>query len=259
MARRSYRVDFPSGSGQHTLAGIVDKPTDTDAPIVVFSHCFTCNKDLKSIVRISRALADDGIAVLRFDMTGLGGSQGDFSQTNFTTNCADLRSAIEFAGKEIGPVTALIGHSFGGAASMAVAGAYPPADLKALVTLAAPSDTGHLADLLLRMNSEIGSKGRGEVEIGGYRWQIDRQMVDDFRKYDLSQVIPNIKVPTVIVHSIDDETLAFDQAINILNLIRQNNPNVSISALAKAGHLLTEQENWQNAATVIASFLHRHA
>src|SRR5690606_16727466 len=138
------------------------------SPLVVLSHCFTCNKDLKALVRIGRALAGAGVTVLRYDMTGLGGSDGDFSHTNFTSNLADLRAAIAWAQATLGPVTGLLGHSFGGAATLALGGSPDllPASVGGIATLAAPSDTAHLADLMVRMNPAIETQGHGEVEIG---------------------------------------------------------------------------------------------
>lgn len=264
MPRKSYRVKFAGGAG-FDLAGIIDRPDQDQTeqhqnssdigppPVAVFSHCFTCNKDLKAIVRISRGLAEQGIAVLRFDMTGLGGSDGDFSLTNFTTNAADLRAAIQFAGSEIGPVTTLIGHSFGGAVSLFIAGQpevenpeaeNPEARLAAVVTLAAPSDTKHLAELLVAKNAEIQSAGSGEVSIGGREWTIRRQMLEDFRQHDLPSVIPKIAVPTMLMHSPVDKTVSFDHAIRIMGLIQNSldeAPPVSLVSLQGADHLLTSQ------------------
>lgn len=258
MPRQSYRVQFASGDGRHQLAGIVDRPEDSDAPVAVFSHCFTCNKDLKAIVRISRALSESGIAVLRYDMTGLGGSEGDFSDTHFTTNLADLRCAIGFAKEQLGPVCALIGHSFGGAASLAIAGMNEVDSLKSLITLAAPSDTKHLADLMLRMNPAIESSGQGEVEIGGRKWTITNQMLDDFRSHDLTKIIPNIQVPTTLIHSPADQTVAFDHALRILSLIRGSDSSASASLVCPpdADHLLTKQKDWEFVAKIIDASIH---
>lgn len=270
MARKSYRVNFPGGNG-YRLAGIVDRP-DADGvsppstPIVVFSHCFTCNKDLKAIVRISRALSEHGISVLRYDMTGLGGSDGEFSKTNFSTNQADLAAAIRFAENELGPVSALMGHSFGGAVSLAHAGQSSGVDsqsLKAVITLAAPSDTRHLAELLSRRDPEIEKLGRGSVTIGGIRWDIEKQMLADFRAHDLPAMIPGIKAATLLFHSPNDETVNFDHALRIMGLI-QNAPGTpqtpSLIALRNADHLLVKApEDLQFVADTAAAFLHRYA
>ncbi|GIW97014.1 MAG: hypothetical protein KatS3mg111_0347 [Pirellulaceae bacterium] len=119
IQRRSQRVTFPGGMG-YELAGIVDSPNEPPIATAVFTHCFTCNKDLKAIVRISRHLAESGVRVLRYDLTGLGGSRGDFSATNFTTNQADLQAAVRFMSAAFEPPTLLIGHSFGGICSLSM-------------------------------------------------------------------------------------------------------------------------------------------
>lgn len=287
MPRKSYRVKFDGGSpGQGgtgaALAGIIDRP-DPDAlallagqpsapersvPVAVFSHCFTCNKDLKAIVRIARGMAEAGIAVLRFDMTGLGGSEGEFSKTDFTTNIADLKAAIEFAADEIGPVTALVGHSFGGAASLAVAGEMAASDTHpaAVVSLAAPSDTTHLATLLESMAPTLTTTGTGSVSIGGRSWSVRREMVEDFRRHDLPALIAKIRSKTLIFHSPVDRTVSFDHAIRILGLIQSSGQSdrdaaaASLVTLAGADHLLVENAADIELVTSMSSaFLLRYA
>lgn len=281
--RRSQRVRFPGGNG-FELAGIVDLPAIAGAaaadaaavagprrlpvgmPLVVFSHCFTCNKDLKAVVRLSRALAEAGIAVLRYDMTGLGGSDGDFTHTDFTTNLADLRAALAWAAAELGPVTGLLGHSFGGAASLAIAGdaASLPRSVGGIATLAAPSETKHLATLMVRMNAAIESEGRGEVEIGGRRWTIRREALSDFRSHRLEEAISRIAVPLMLLHSPVDRTVGFDHALRILQLasVRPDDatrPAVSLVALDGADHLLAENPaDLRYVAEVLAAFFWRH-
>ena len=269
MARKSYRVRFEGGSG-FELAGIVDRPDEaSESPVLVFSHCFTCNKDLKAIVRIARGLADRGIAVLRFDMTGLGGSSGDFSETSFTSNIRDLCAAIRFAGRELGEVTALMGHSFGGAASLAVAGQlegdfdYPQKLPNALITLAAPSDTQHLAQLLARMDPNIESQGIGQVTIGGIDWIIRREMLADFREHELTAAISRVQAATLLFHSPVDATVGFDHALRIQGLI-QNSPHdtppPSLLALPGADHLLvTSAADIAFVADAAAAFVRRYA
>ena len=264
MARKSYRVSFPSGNGQERLTGIIDRPDDSEShPVLVFSHCFTCNKDLKSTVRIARALAELGVAVLRFDMTGLGGSSGDFSETNFSTNCDDLKAAIRFAHQELGAVTGLMGHSFGGAASLALAGDWPAefAPLRALITLAAPSDTVHLANLLAKMDPTIESDGVGEVSIGGFQWQIRRATLEDFRQHELTNAITKIQCPTMVIHSAADTTVSFDHAIRIVGLIQSSPAKsaVSLMSLYEADHLVSNADDITHIANCVASFLVRYA
>lgn len=257
MARHSLRVSFPGGNG-FPLAGIIDRPEPLgNAPIMVLSHCFTCSKDFKAIVRLSRMLADRDIAVLRYDMTGLGGSGGEFADTNFTTNCRDLTAAVQFAESELGDVTALMGHSFGGAASMAMAAAGTFANIAALVTLAAPSDTSHLADLLVAMDPAIESEGIGTVSIGGRRWTIKRQMIDDFRKHRLSDQLQAIKCQTLVMHSPVDATVRFEHAQSIVNSIGHD---ASLLSLGRADHLLSsDPADIKLVADVTAAFIDRHA
>lgn len=262
MSRISERVRFDSHAS-HSLAGIVDRPSQGVASaVVVFSHCFTCGKDLKTIVRISRTLASRGIAVLRFDMAGIGESGGDFSASNFRTNQLDLRAAIAFAAERIGPVTGLVGHSFGGAASLAIAGDSPPTSLRAVVTVAAPSDTTHLATLLDRMDPDIARGGVGRVTIGARDWTIRRETLDDFREQDLPGRIANVAVPTLIFHSPVDNTVAFDHALRIQTLIQgsQRGGTASLVTLPEADHLVIgDQRDVTYVAETTAAFLLRYA
>ena len=259
------------------MAGIIDLPDprpplarnasdQIQTPVVVFSHCFTCSKDLKAIVRISQALAELGIAVLRYDMTGLGGSGGDFTATNFTTNLADLRAAIRFAAAELGTVTALLGHSFGGAASLAVAGQQPRHDdldrLGAVVTLAAPSDTQHLAERLAQMNPAIQRDGRGTVTIGERQWTIVREMLEDFRRHDLPHIIGKIETPTLLMHSPADDLVGFDHALRLMGLIQsapERSTPVSLISIARADHLLANAADLSFVASTTAAFIRRYA
>ncbi len=239
--RRSIRVEF-AGSEGRTLAGIVDQPVDDPIGFLLFSHCFTCTKDLKAIVRISRRLAEHGWGVLRYDFSGLGNSQGDFADTNFTTNQADLRGAYDFLVRHHHAPVGLIGHSFGGAASLAMAESLDA--IRGVVALAAPSDTTHLADLLIRMDPRIETQGEGEVTIGGRSYRILKQMVDDFRKQDLPAKIARLSKPVLILHSLQDETVGYHHALQIFSWVthRQTDqpasPGASLITLQDSDHLL---------------------
>ncbi len=218
MARSSERVSFGGGAG-FQLAGIIDVPDAHPKATVLFTHCFTCSKDLKAIVRISRGLAEHGYLVLRYDLTGLGGSQGDFSLTNFTTNRADLLAASNFLSENFTPPSFLIGHSFGGACSLSMAEEIP--SVRGIVSLASPSDTTHLADLLLRKDPKIGSEGVGQVSIGGRTYAIAKQMVADFRSFDLPARLRKLGKPTLLFHSPEDETVHFDHVMRLYGLLTQ--------------------------------------
>lgn len=265
--RRSERVQFDGGNG-HRLAGIVDRPVDSSptprglqVPVVVFSHCFTCNKDLKAIVRISRQLAASGAIVLRYDMTGLGNSAGRFEETNFATNLADLYAAVRFADRHLGPPTVLLGHSLGGAASLAAAADWPDGlvGLSGVATLAAPSDTRHLAELLVRMDPAVERFGRGEVVIGGRRWATTPQLIENLAGFDLPSRIARLTVPLMLFHSPVDQTVGFDHALRIMGLARESAP-VSLVTLPHADHLLmSDTRDLTYVADVLSAWLTRIA
>ena len=243
MVRTTQRVQFP-GYTDNLLAGILELPSGTPQGILLFSHCFTCNKDLKAIVRISRSLADSGWGVLRYDFSGLGNSQGDFSRTNFTTNREDLRAAVAFLEREHHSPAFLIGHSFGGAVSLSMAMELP--NIKGVIAVASPSDTHHLASLLEKLNPEIVSHGHGPVSIGGRNHQVKRQMLEDFRTYDLPTAVKFITKPILAFHSPSDETVDFRNAIVNCGL---NSPSHdprsqprSLISLPNCNHLLTTND-----------------
>ena len=243
MARSSERVSFIGGSG-FKLAGIVDRPDDAPRASAIFTHCFTCSKDLKAIVRISRGLAEAGYLVLRYDLTGLGGSEGDFSQTNFRSNRDDLQSAARFMSDNFVPPSFLIGHSFGGACSLSMA--QELSTVLGVVALAAPSDTSHLADLLHRMDPAIQATGTGTVAIGGRSYTINKQMLIDFRLYDLSSQLRKLAKPTLLLHSPADETVHFDHVLRLYGLLTQRADDsvapsaASLICLPDADHLLVK-------------------
>ncbi len=241
MARRSERVTFSGGSG-FPLSGIVDLPNEQPLGTAVLTHCFTCNKDLKAIVRISRGLAEAGYQVLRYDLTGLGGSQGDFSQTHFSTNRNDLLAACDFMNQHYATVDFLIGHSFGGACSLSLVEQVD--SVRGVVAVAAPSDTGHLADLLQRMNPEIAKQGTGLVNIGGRDYTIRGGMLADFRSFNLPANLRQVTKPAMLFHSPVDETLGFEHALRLFALLTQRSGDdpepspTSLICLPGADHLL---------------------
>ncbi|MCA9191762.1 MAG: alpha/beta fold hydrolase [Planctomycetales bacterium] len=242
MTRISHRVSFIGGN-QFDLAGILDSPTVTPKAYLVFTHCFTCTKDIKVAVRVGRGLVEHGYAVLRYDLTGLGDSQGHFAHTNFTTNQADLLAAVGFLEIHHAAPKFLIGHSFGGLCSLSLAEQLP--SVKGVVTLAAPSDTKHLANLLSNMNPQIEQQGQGSVRIGGRDHSIHHQMLMDFRQHDISRALRQLTKPTLLIHSLQDETLGYEHVLRLFGLLTQRaekDPPPSASSLVclpHADHLLT--------------------
>lgn len=208
----SQRVTFENESGIR-LAGIIDSPETTPDAYAVFAHCFTCSKDLKAIVKISRRLAKQNISVLRFDFSGIGNSGGKFSESNFESNISDLTSAVNWLSETNEAPKIIIGHSLGGAAAMA---ALPQlASIRCLATLASPSCTKHLAEFLSSQNDDIEKLGQGPVSIGGRDHIISTQMLASFRGFDLETSIRNIKLPHLIMHSPTDETVKYSHAENL--------------------------------------------
>ena len=240
--RKSYRVRFAGGSG-YDLAGILDHPGGRVQAVVLFTHCFTCNKDLKAIVRISRGLAELGFAVLRYDLTGLGGSDGDFSHTNFNTNQADLKAAAAFLADELGGPDFLIGHSFGAACSLSLTEELE--SVRGTVSIAGPSDTLHLADILHDLDSDIAATGLGSVTIGGRKYVIRDQLLKNLRSHDLPAKLRHVSKPVLLFHSPVDETLGFEHALRLFGFLTHRTgydpePSpASLIALPGADHLLT--------------------
>ena len=240
MTRTTQRVQFP-GHANNLLAGILELPSGEPNGFILFSHCFTCGKDLKAIVRISRALADLGWGVLRYDFSGLGNSQGDFSASNFTTNREDLRSAAQFLSRDYNPPAYLMGHSFGGATSLSMA--MELSSVRGVVAVASPSDTHHLASLLEHMNPEITARGEGFVTIGGRAHLVKQQMLDDFRSHDLRSAVELITKPILAFHSQTDETVDFRNALVNCGLASTSTTSFfqqrSLISLPNCNHLLT--------------------
>jgi putative redox protein len=239
---KSHRVEISGQRGK--IAGILELPSAEVRGWMLFSHCFTCSKDLKAIVRISRGLANCGWGVLRYDFSGLGGSDGVFAQTNFSTNC---EAASNFLSAKYHAPRFLIGHSFGGAASLAMAQRL--SSVSGVIAIAAPSDTYHLADLLERMDPAIASQGFGTVNIGGQSLEIHTQMVQDFRKHDLRKSVEELQKAMLIFHSPEDETVGFYHAIRNAKYdqpteVTQAGNTIprTLVALPGSNHLLTNNQ-----------------
>ena len=239
----SSRINFMNAAGKR-LAGIMELPSPTTTgneqpeTIALFAHCFTCTKDLKAIVRISRALAKRNIGVLRFDFTGLGDSEGNFADTNIESNLEDIQSASHWLEENHQAPSLLIGHSLGGAAMMASVESIPSS--RALATLASPSCTQHLAEFLGNQNPEINSTGSGTVTIGGRTHTIKKQMLDSLRNFDLKERIQRINVPHMILHSPADETLDFRHAVDIFEITAGAK---SLVTLVDSDHLFANRFN----------------
>lgn len=219
----------------------------------LFANCFTCSKNLKALSYISRSLVAEGIAILRFDFTGLGESEGDFSDTNFSSNKDDLISAAEFLGKKYEPPKILIGHSLGGAAVLLAAERIP--STKAVAVINAPSEPTHLIIHLESKREEIEEKGEAEISIAGRTFKIKKQLLDDLEQNHMEGKIRNLRKPLLILHSPTDNVVGIDNATRIF--INAKHPKSFVS-LDKADHLLSNQSDSLYAGSLIATWVKKY-
>lgn len=236
------------------LAAQLDLPNNgKPEAYALFAHCFTCSKNLKAISYISRSLVAEGIAILRFDFTGLGESEGDFSDTNFSSNKDDLISAAEFLGKEYEPPKILIGHSLGGAAVLLAAERIP--STKAVAVINAPSEPTHLIIHLESKREEIEEKGEAEISIAGRTFKIKKQLLEDLEQNHMEGKIRNLRKPLLILHSPTDNVVGIDNATRIF--INAKHPKSFVS-LDKADHLLSDQSDSLYAGSLIATWVKKY-
>ncbi len=246
---RSENVNFENLKGQ-ALAGRIDYPLiDDPIAFAIYAHCFTCSKNLKAIGRITSALARHGIATLRFDFAGLGQSEGDFADTNFTTNVEDLRAAANYLLKTRGTPEILIGHSLGGAVAMAGATELP--QVRAVATVAAPSSPSHIRRHLVDDLERIQTHGEADVTLAGRSVPIRQQLLDDIERHDLENMIADLRRPLLILHSPIDNTVGIENAATLFAAARHPK---SFVALDGADHLLTVDRDATYAADVIAAW-----
>jgi putative redox protein len=246
------KLSFPGHSGA-TLAARLDLPEGPHLATALFAHCFTCGKDIVAARRIAARLAAEGIAVLRFDFTGLGHSQGEFQNTSFTSNVDDLLAAAE-ALKARGMAPALlIGHSLGGAAVLKAAGRI--ASARAVVTIGAPFDPGHVTHNFGDALDQIARDGVGEVDLGGRTVRIGRDFVEDVRGEALTDDIATLKRALLVLHAPRDAVVGIDNATRIFSAAKHPKSFVTLDG---ADHLISRAEDAEYAAAIIASWAQRY-
>jgi uncharacterized OsmC-like protein/alpha-beta hydrolase superfamily lysophospholipase len=246
------KFDFPNSQGQ-TLAALLDRPDGPVRAVALFAHCFTCGKDNKAARRIAEGLKLRGIAVLRFDFTGLGMSEGEFANTTFSSNVDDLVAAADHLRERLAAPTILIGHSLGGAAVLAAA--HRIADSRAVVTINAPADPAHVTGLLKDQVADVALHGEVEVTLGGRQFKVRRAFLDDIAEQMLTARIANLHKALLIFHSPTDETVGIDNASHIF--LAAKHPKSFIS-LAGADHLLSRRSDDAYVANVIAAWADRY-
>ncbi|GFE52336.1 osmotically inducible protein C [Roseobacter cerasinus] len=246
------RITFPGHDGSE-LAARLDLPDGPHLATALFAHCFTCGKDIPAARRIAARLSSMGIAVLRFDFTGLGHSRGEFANTTFTSNVDDLIAASRYLnGRGMAPAL-LIGHSLGGAAVLK-AGAKLET-IKAVATLGAPSDPGHVTHNFADALPEIEAHGSAELSLGGRPFRIGRGFVEDVAHNELTPAIATLNAALLVMHAPRDEIVSIDNAGDIFQTAKHPKSFVTLDS---ADHLITRPEDADYAADVIATWARRY-
>lgn len=248
----SEELVFPGALGD-PLAALMDHPIGPRRATAIFAHCFTCSKDIFAAARIASALTEHGVAVLRFDFTGLGASGGEFANTNFSSNIADLLAAASFLRGRGQAPELLIGHSLGGAAVLSAAREIP--EVRAVATIGAPSEADHVTQNFHADIASIEEEGEAEVTLAGRRFTIQRQFLKDIRTHELRDRIAALGRPLMIFHAPEDEIVGIENAAAIYQAARHPKSFVSLDG---ADHLLTRRSDAVFVADMLAVWLGRH-
>ena len=248
------KVTFENHQGEE-LAGLLEEPA-AGTPVrsyAIFAHCFTCGKDIAAASRISRALTKHGIAVFRFDFTGLGNSDGDFANTNFSSNIDDLLAASDMLARDYSAPQLLIGHSLGGAAILSAADRLP--SVKALATIGSPATAEHVQHLFHCSMDTLEAEGEADVKIGFRSFKIRKQLIDDLKQHTDIEHIGQLRRPLMIFHSPIDNIVPVDEAAKIFMAAKHPKSYVSLD---NADHLLSKAEDAEFVAQTLASWADRY-
>lgn len=235
------------------LAARLDMPSGPVLAYALFAHCFTCTKDIFAAARLAKTLKDHGIAILRFDFTGLGASEGDFANTNFSSNVDDLVAAANFMRENNIAPSILIGHSLGGAAVLAAAQNIPSA--KAVVTIGAPSDAAHVAHHFSSTKDEIMTAGEAEVCLVGRPFRIKKQFIEDIEGVRLEGCVKNLGKALLVMHAPRDQTVGIENAAQIFAWGKHPKSYISLD---DADHLLSKKEDAEYAARLISCWVQKY-
>jgi putative redox protein len=245
-------VVFENSSG-HSLSGVLDTPETPPVAYALFAHCFTCSKNLKAATNIARSLNDAGIAVLRFDFTGLGQSEGEFADTNFSSNVADLLAAVDFMAREYVAPAILIGHSLGGTAVLQAAPEVSAA--VAVVTIGSPSEPVHVARMFSGSRDELSEHGEATINLGGRPFRMKQQFLDDLEQQDLRSSIGSLRKALLVMHAPLDNIVEIDNASALFAAAKHPKSFVSLD---DADHLLSRETDSRYAGRVLAAWASRY-
>ena len=247
------KVNFQNKNGQ-ALVGRLELPADRHPHnFALFAHCFTCNKNLLAVKTISKSLTASGFGVLRFDFTGLGESEGDFADTNFSGNVEDLIAAADFLKEKFAAPALVIGHSLGGAAVICAASEID--SVQAVATVGAPANPKHVKHLLKSGLEEIKREGQAVINLGGRDFKIKKQFVDDLETKSLPETAKSLRKPLLVMHSPQDDTVGIKNAEEIY--VSAHHPKSFVS-LDGADHLLSKREDSSYVGSVIAGWAKRY-
>ncbi|MDZ7734745.1 MAG: bifunctional alpha/beta hydrolase/OsmC family protein [Gammaproteobacteria bacterium] len=246
------KITFSGADGQ-TLSAQLDLPRTRVQGFVLYAHCFTCSKNFKTTVALTRGLVRQGFGVLRFDFTGLGESEGDFADTNFSSNVEDLLAAADWLRQYHDAPVLLLGHSFGGTAMLAAAGRIP--ESRAVATIGAPADPGHIKHLLNGAIEDIQQDGGAEVTLAGRSFTIKKQFLDDIEDHRLHDAIRSMDKALLIMHAPTDNLVDIDNARLIYEAARHPK---SFVALDGADHFLSDSRDADYAASILATWAGRY-
>lgn len=252
MPEKIRKLTFDNGRGQ-SLDARLELPAGEVHATALFAHCFTCSKDIAAVSRVSRELRKRGFAVLRFDFTGLGNSEGDFANTNFSSNVDDLLAASRALSREGLSPSLLIGHSLGGAAVLVAAGDIDSA--RAVVTIGAPAEITHIQHIFRSELDRIETEGEAHVELGGREFRITRQFVEDLREHRLEEAVHALRMPLLLLHSPQDEVVDIDHARRIFEAALHPKSFISLDG---ADHLVSDRRDSQYIAELIRSWASRY-
>ncbi len=251
MSISSEKLIFPGSSGE-ALAARLDTPSGAPRAYALFAHCFTCSKDIFAAARISEALVERGFAVLRFDFTGLGASEGEFANTNFSSNVEDLIKAAEFLRENHAAPEILIGHSLGGAAVLAAAGSMPEA--KAVATIGAPADAAHVVHSFGAKLDEIEKTGISVVKLAGRDFTIKRQFLDDLKAQSVEKHVAKMGKALLVFHAPRDQVVGIENAAAIFRAAKHPKSFISLD---DADHLLSRRSDAVYVADVLSAWASR--
>jgi uncharacterized OsmC-like protein/fermentation-respiration switch protein FrsA (DUF1100 family) len=247
------RITFTGANGAQLSARLSLPPDGDVRACALFAHCFTCSKDLKPAVNISRAMTQQGLAVMRFDFTGLGESEGDFAGTTFSSNIEDLIAAAAFMEREFDAPSILVGHSLGGAAVLQAAVRLP--SVRAVATIGAPFDPAHVKNLFVDSLDDIEEHGAADVMLAGRQFTLSREFVRDLDSHGVEETLASLRRPLLIFHSPVDQTVGIDNAALLYEAARHPKSFVSLD---DADHLLLNERDSLYVGSVLAAWVGRY-